>query len=65
MADGVIKVVTPIDDTPAAKAGLLANDLITHLDGDRIRGMTLNQAVDKMRGKINTSLTLTIVRKGR
>ena len=64
MADGVIKVVTPIDDTPAAKAGLRANDLITHLDGDRVRGLTLNQAVDKMRGKVNTPLVLTIVRKG-
>ncbi|HFC05485.1 MAG TPA: S41 family peptidase [Rhizobiales bacterium] len=65
MSDGVIKVVTPIDDTPAAKAGLLANDLITRLDGERVRGMTLNQAVDKMRGKINTPLTVTIVRKGK
>jgi len=65
MAEGVIKVVSPIDDTPAANAGLMANDLITHLDGDRVRGMTLNQAVDKMRGKINTALTVTIVRKGR
>jgi carboxyl-terminal processing protease len=64
MSDGVIKVVTPIDDTPAARAGIMANDLITHLNGERIRGMTLNQAVDKMRGKINTSLTLTVVRKG-
>ncbi|HFC05442.1 MAG TPA: S41 family peptidase [Rhizobiales bacterium] len=64
MADGVIKVVAPIDDTPAAKAGLLANDLITHLDGERVRGLTLNQAVDKMRGKVNTPLVLTIVRKG-
>jgi len=64
MADGVIKVVTPIDDTPAAKAGLRANDLITQLDGERVRGLTLNQAVDKMRGKVNTPLVLTIVRKG-
>lgn len=65
MSEGVIKVVTPIDDTPAAKAGLLANDLITHLDGERVRGMTLNQAVEKMRGKVNTPLTVTVVRKGR
>ncbi len=65
MDKGVIKVVTPIDDTPAAKAGLLANDLITRLDGEQVRGMTLTQAVDKMRGKINTALTVTIVRKGR
>jgi len=65
MADGVIKVVTPIDDTPAAKAGLMANDMITHLNGERVRGLTLNQAVDKMRGKVNTALVVTIVRKGR
>ncbi len=65
MADGVIKVVTPIDDTPAAKAGVMSNDLITHLDGEKVRGMTLSQAVDKMRGKVNTPLVLTIVRKGK
>src|SRR5882724_4593886 len=47
---GVLKVVSPIDDTPAAKAGLQANDLITHLDGEEIVGLTLEQAVDKMRG---------------
>ncbi len=64
MSDGIIKVVTPIDDTPAAKAGVQANDLITHLDGDRVRGMTLTQAVDKMRGKVNTTLTITVIRKG-
>jgi carboxyl-terminal processing protease len=62
---GVVKVVAPIDDTPAAKAGLLANDLITHLDGESIVGVTLEQAVEKMRGPVNTPITLTIVRKGR
>ncbi len=62
---GVVKVVSPIDDTPAAKAGLLANDLITHLDGESIVGVTLEQAVEKMRGPVNTPITLTIVRKGR
>jgi len=61
---GVLKVVSPIDDTPAAKAGLQANDLITHLDGEQIVGMTLEQAVDKMRGPVNTPITLTVVRKG-
>lgn len=65
MEGGVIKVVSPIDDTPAAKAGVQANDLITHLNGDQIMGLTLEQAVEKMRGPINTTLTLTIVRKGR
>jgi carboxyl-terminal processing protease len=62
---GVVKVVSPIDDTPAAKAGLMANDLITHLDGEQIVGLTLEQAVEKMRGPVNTSISLTIVRKGK
>src|SRR5499426_4738809 len=62
---GVVKVVSPIDDTPAAKAGLQTNDLITHLDGEQIVGLTLEQAVEKMRGPVNTPITLTIVRKGR
>jgi carboxyl-terminal processing protease len=64
MEDGLIKVVAPIDDTPAAKAGVLANDVITQLDDDAVQGMTLNQAVDKMRGPVNTKIRLTIVRKG-
>ena len=64
MENGVVKVVSPIDDTPAAKAGLLANDLITQIDGEQIAGLTLEQAVEKMRGPVNTPITLTIVRKG-
>src|SRR5437868_12375114 len=64
MEDGMVKVVSPIDDTPAAKAGILAGDTITALDGDQVQGMTLNQAVEKMRGGINTPITLTIERKG-
>jgi len=64
MEDGLIKVVAPIDDTPAAKAGVLANDVITMLDDDAVQGMTLNQAVDKMRGPVNTKIKLTIMRKG-
>jgi carboxyl-terminal processing protease len=60
-----VKVVSPIDDTPAAKAGLQANDLITHLDGEQIMGLTLEQAVEKMRGPVNTPITLGILRKGR
>jgi carboxyl-terminal processing protease len=62
---GVVKVVSPIDDTPAAKAGVQANDMITHLDGEQIVGLTLEQAVEKMRGPVNTPITLTVVRKGR
>jgi carboxyl-terminal processing protease len=65
MENGVVKVVAPIDDTPAAKAGVQANDLITHLDNDQISGLTLEQAVEKMRGPVNTPITLTIVRKGK
>ena len=56
MEDGLIKVVTPIDDTPAAKAGVQANDLITKLDEDQVQGLTLNQAVEKMRGPVNTKI---------
>ncbi len=64
MEKGVVKVVSPIDDTPAAKAGVRAGDLITHLDNKSIVGETLEQAVEKMRGRVNTPITLTIVRKG-
>jgi carboxyl-terminal processing protease len=64
MEDGLIKVVAPIDDTPAAKAGVMANDIITHLDDEAVHGLTLNQAVDKMRGPVNTKIKLTIMRKG-
>jgi len=62
MENGVIKVVSPIDDTPASRAGLMANDLIVKIDGTEVQGMTLNDAVDKMRGKIGSDITLTIVR---
>ncbi len=64
MEDGLIKVVAPIDDTPAHKAGIMANDIISHIDGEPVQGLTLNQAVDKMRGNPNTGIKLTIVRKG-
>jgi carboxyl-terminal processing protease len=60
--DGLIKVVTPIDDTPAAKAGVLSGDVITAIDNEAVQGMTLNQAVDKMRGAVNTPVTLKIER---
>jgi carboxyl-terminal processing protease len=64
MEDGLIKVVAPIDDTPAAKAGVMANDIITKLDEEQVQGLTLNQAVEKMRGPVNTKIKLTIMRKG-
>jgi carboxyl-terminal processing protease len=64
MEDGLVKVVTPIDDTPAAKAGIQANDVITHLDDEQVQGLTLNQAVEKMRGPVNTKIRLKIMRKG-
>jgi carboxyl-terminal processing protease len=65
MEGGYVKVVSPIDDTPASKAGLLSGDLITALDDDQIQGLTLEQAVDKMRGPVNSPIKLTIVRKGK
>lgn len=64
MEDGLVKVVAPIDDTPAAKAGVQAGDLITKLDGDEVKGLTLSQAVEKMRGAVATPIKLTIIRKG-
>ena len=64
MENGAIKVVAPIEDTPASKAGLLSGDLIVALDKDPIEGLTLDQAVEKMRGPINAPITLTIRRKG-
>src|SRR6187200_498420 len=64
MEDGLIKVVSPIDETPAAKAGIMANDIITNLDDEAVQGLTLNQAVEKMRGPVNTKIKLTIMRKG-
>jgi carboxyl-terminal processing protease len=60
-----VKVVTPIDDTPASRAGLRPNDYITHIDGTQILGMTLSDAVDKMRGAVDTEVVLTVVRKGK
>jgi carboxyl-terminal processing protease len=64
MEDGLIKVVAPIDDTPAAKAGVMAGDIITKLDDEAVQGLTLSQAVTKMRGAVNSKIRLTIVRKG-
>jgi carboxyl-terminal processing protease len=65
MENGLVKVVSPIDDTPAARAGLKPGDLITHLDGTPVQGLTLPEAVEKMRGPINSDINLTIRREGR
>jgi carboxyl-terminal processing protease len=64
MEDGLMKVVAPIDETPAANASVMANDIITKLDNEQVQGMTLDQAVEKLRGAINTKIKLTIMRKG-
>ena len=64
MENGLVKVVSPIDDTPAFRAGIKAGDLVTHIDGDQVMGLTLAQAVEKMRGPVNTSITLSISRGG-
>jgi carboxyl-terminal processing protease len=64
MEDGFVKVISPIEDTPAFKAGVKPNDLIIKLDETPVKGMSLNDAVKRMRGKPNTSITLTISRKG-
>jgi carboxyl-terminal processing protease len=64
MEDGFIKVISPIEDTPAFKAGIKPNDLIVKLDDTPVKGMTLNDAVKRMRGKPKTQITLTITRKG-
>jgi carboxyl-terminal processing protease len=64
MEEGLIKVVTPIDQTPAAKAGIMANDVITHLNGEPVQGLTLDKAIDKIRGPVNTQVKLTILRNG-
>ncbi len=65
MENGLIKVVSPIDDTPAARAGLKPGDFITHLDGNPVQGMTLPEAVEKMRGPINSDVNLRIRRTGK
>ncbi|MSP47951.1 MAG: S41 family peptidase [Alphaproteobacteria bacterium] len=65
MEQGFVKVVSPIDDTPAARAGLKPGDFITHLDGEQIQGLTLNEAVEKMRGPVGSAIKLTIRREGR
>ena len=64
MEDGLIKVISPIDGTPAAKAGIKADDRIAAIDGHAIMGLSLDQAIDKMRGDVGTKVTLTVIRHG-
>ena len=64
MDSGVVKVVSPIDDTPAFRAGLQPGDFITHLDGEPVMGLTLSEAVDKMRGPVGADITIKVVREG-
>jgi carboxyl-terminal processing protease len=64
MEDGLVKVVTPMDDTPASKAGILSGDFISQIDEENVQGLTLEQAVNKMKGPVDTKTKLTILRKG-
>jgi carboxyl-terminal processing protease len=65
MENGLVKVVSPIDDTPAAKAGIQSGDFISHIDGEPVMGMTLSEAVEKMRGPVDSKIDLRVLRKGR
>ncbi|MEM7213527.1 MAG: S41 family peptidase [Pseudomonadota bacterium] len=64
MENGFVKVVAPIDDTPAAKAGLEAGDFVTHIDGESVLGLSLSEAVEKMRGPVGSDIIITISREG-
>ncbi len=64
MEDGLVKVVAPLDDTPASRAGVLTGDLITAIDGESVMGLTLSDAVDRMRGKPGTDIRITVAREG-
>ena len=64
MEDGLVKVVAPIDGTPAARAGIMSGDLVSQIDDEAVQGLTLEQAVNKMKGPANTKTRLTIIRKG-
>ncbi len=65
MENGLVKVVSPIDETPAAKAGILSGDFISHIDEEAVMGLSLSEAVDKMRGAVNTPIIITVIREGR
>ena len=62
--EGFVKVVSPIDDTPAASAGIEAGDFITHVDGESVLGLTLDEAVERMRGPVGSEIVITVVREG-
>ncbi len=64
MENGLVKVVSPIDDTPAFKAGIQAGDFISQIDGEAVLGLTLSEAVEKMRGRIGTDILITVLREG-
>jgi len=64
MENGLVKVVSPIDDTPAFKAGIQNGDYITHIDGEQVMGLTLQEAVDKLRGAVGAAVKITIAREG-
>ncbi|MFD1695634.1 S41 family peptidase [Roseibium aestuarii] len=64
MEDGLVKVVSPIDDTPAFRAGVLAGDLIAEIDGEQVQGLTLKDAVEKMRGPVGTDIIISVIREG-
>ena len=64
MENGLVKVVSPIDETPAAKAGIKAGDYISHIDEEPVMGLSLSEAVEKMRGLVNTKIKVTILREG-
>ncbi|HEB79056.1 MAG TPA: S41 family peptidase, partial [Rhodospirillales bacterium] len=64
MEEGLVKVISPIDDTPAFRAGIKSGDLVSHLDGAPVQGMNLSEAVEKMRGRVGSDIVLTILRKG-
>ncbi len=65
MENGLVKVVSPIDETPAAKAGILSGDFISHINKEAVMGLSLSEAVDKMRGAINTPIIITVIREGK
>ena len=65
MEDGIIKVIAPMDNMPAERAGVSAGDTITAIDGEPLRGLSMDAAVDKMRGPVGSPITLTIVAQGR
>ena len=64
MEEGLVKVVAPIDETPAAEAGVQAGDFITHIDGESVLGLTLSDAVERMRGAVGTDIVITVAREG-